>query len=192
MFQPRVKLEFVRRYCSPAKGWKVFVDIDPSEKGLTGGPRKNPEALERQKHMSEDADKVENEFQQLGATVDGSREDWYQLNHLPVLEGDRDIVAFHPGNKLCIIAEAEGTSSGQPEQKLYKAIGQIVMAVSNCSLNNWKQMFVLIVHGEDITRHLKQASALEKLGVAALSINQDITRDRWLFGTPLLQEEVLL
>lgn len=33
MFQPRVKLEFVRRYCAPEAGWSVCVDIDPSEEG---------------------------------------------------------------------------------------------------------------------------------------------------------------
>jgi hypothetical protein len=27
MFQPKVKLEFVRRYCHPDKGWEVLVDI---------------------------------------------------------------------------------------------------------------------------------------------------------------------
>jgi len=36
MFQPRVKLEFVRRHCVPEAGWKVYVDIDPSEEGRTG------------------------------------------------------------------------------------------------------------------------------------------------------------
>lgn len=188
MFQPRVKLEFVHRYCSPQKGWKVFVDIDPAEEGRAGGGHKRPEALEYQKQMMDDAVKVRAEFQQLGATVGGSRASWYHMHHLPKLEGDRDIVAFHPEKKLCIIAEAEGVSSSQPEQKVYKAIGQIVMAVSKCSLNNWKQMFVLVVHGENITKHLKQAYALEKLGVAAISINQDITCDRWLFGELLLKE----
>jgi hypothetical protein len=189
MFQPRVKLEFVRRYCPPDKGWKVFVDIDPAEEGRAGGGHKKPEAIERQKLMLSDASKVRDEFRQLGVTVGGCRADWYYLNRLPKLEGDRDIVAFHPERRLCIIAEAEGISSSQPEQKLYKAIGQIVMAVSNCSLINWKQTFVLVVHGEDISRHLKQATALEKIGVAAVSLNPDCERDKWLFGSPVLQEE---
>ena len=39
MFQPRVKLEFVRRYCAPEAGWRVCVDIDPSEEGWTGSKR---------------------------------------------------------------------------------------------------------------------------------------------------------
>jgi hypothetical protein len=42
MFQLAVKLAFVKRYCNPQKGWEVFVDIDPSEEGRTGGGRKTP------------------------------------------------------------------------------------------------------------------------------------------------------
>lgn len=182
MFQPRVKLEFIRRYCHPNKGWKVFVDIDPSEEGRTGGGRKTPEAMQRQMQMIDDAAKVRAEFKQLGVTVGGSRVNWYYLNKCPELDGDRDIIAFNPEKRLCIIAEAEGESSGQPEVKLYKAIGQIVMAVSECSLNNWEQVFVLAVHGEDITRHLTRATALEILNVAAVSLNHDPKYDKWFFG----------
>ncbi|WP_292471444.1 hypothetical protein [Methanolobus sp.] len=192
MFQPRVKLEFVRRYCPPDKGWKVFVDIDASEEGRTGGFRNSLEARERQTQMKEDASKVREEFRQLGVAVGGNRANWYSANNLPELEGDRDIVAFNSEKGLCIIAEAEGASSRQPEQKLYKAIGQIVMAVSNCNLENWEQRFFLIVHGEQISKHLKKASALEILGVAAISLNKEPTRDHWLFGEPLQKEEYIL
>ena len=41
MFQPRVKLEFARRYCAPKAGWSVCVDIDPSEEGRTGTKRES-------------------------------------------------------------------------------------------------------------------------------------------------------
>jgi hypothetical protein len=33
MFQPRVKLEFVRRYCAPKDGWCVCVDSLEDHKG---------------------------------------------------------------------------------------------------------------------------------------------------------------
>jgi hypothetical protein len=188
MFQPMVKLEFIRRYCSPDKGWTVFVDIDPSEEGRTGGNRVNPEAQERQYQMVEDASSVREEFKILGVTVGGSRAKWYQSHHFPIIEGDRDIVAFNSEKRLYMIAEVEGKSSGQPEQKLYKAIGQIVVAASNDELENWKRILVLVVHGKDISNHLSKASALEKLGVATIALNQDSKRDHWLFGAELMQE----
>jgi hypothetical protein len=34
MFQPEVKLEFIRRYCQPTNGWEIFVDIDASEDNI--------------------------------------------------------------------------------------------------------------------------------------------------------------
>ena len=56
MFQPQVKYEFVRRYCSPEQGWCVFVDIDGSEEGRTGGKREGDEApAKRQREMQEGA-----------------------------------------------------------------------------------------------------------------------------------------
>lgn len=36
MIQPVAKLRFVERYCHPAEGWSVFVDVDASEEGRTG------------------------------------------------------------------------------------------------------------------------------------------------------------
>jgi hypothetical protein len=182
VFQPEVKLEFIRRYCSPQDGWKVFVDIDPSEEGRTGGERVNDEARERQKQMQEDADRVRTAFHELGVTVGGNRSKWYRSNNLPVIEGDRDIVAFHFGKKFCVIAEAEGSSSGQPEQKLYKAIGQIVMAASNCVLDGWRHCLVIVVHGKEIAVHLERVKSLEKLNISAVSIVSEPTADCWLFG----------
>jgi hypothetical protein len=127
MFQPRVKLEFIRRYCDPGKGWRVFVDIDPSEEGRTGGERKTDLARQRQIAMFKDAARVRRGLRKLGVTV-GSRSDWHLQCGLPLLDGDRDIVAVHSRRRQYVIAEVEGVSSGQPEQKLYKAVGQAVMA----------------------------------------------------------------
>lgn len=164
------------------------MDIAPSEEGRTGGKRINPEAQEHQRQMVEDASRVRKEFKTLEVTVGGSRAEWYRLNGFPSIEGDRDIVAFNPKKRFYMIAEVEGKSSGQPEQKLYKAIGQIVVAASNEEFENWKRILVLVVHGKDISKQLSKASALEKLGVAAIAINQDSTQDYWRFGAELMQE----
>jgi hypothetical protein len=188
MFQPEVKFEFVRRYCSPANGWIVFVDIDASEEGRTGGERNNDAARIRQKQMQTAAARVRREFHELGMTIGGNRQKWLVSNGFPTVEGDRDVLAFHDAMKLCIIAEVEGVSSGQPEQKLYKAIGQIVMAASCCRLKGWEQRLVLVVHGEQITQHLGRVAVLEKLGISAVSIAIDQLQDKWLFGTSLIDE----
>lgn len=108
MFQPRVKLKFVRRYCAPKNGWKVFVDIDASEEGRTGGERTSGEARKRQRQMKRDGQTAREELRKLGATVGGDRATWYQEQHLPHINGDRDIVAFNKQEQLYVIAEVGG------------------------------------------------------------------------------------
>jgi len=186
MFQPEVKLEFVRRYCPPKAGWKVFVDIDASEEGRTGGERTTGEARRVQRKMQTDSNRVRREFKKLGVTVGGKRAAWFDLHTLPRVEGDRDIVAFHQEKKVCLIAETEGSSIGQPEQKLYKAIGQLVVAASAGELAGWSRALVLVVHGEEIAEHLGRAKVLEKLGISALALGKTRTGDEWLFGAALL------
>ena len=39
----------MRRYCRPKAGWRVCVDIDPSEEGRTGSKREKRDSLERQR-----------------------------------------------------------------------------------------------------------------------------------------------
>jgi len=186
MFQPEVKLEFVRWYCSPRNGWDVFVDIDASEEGRTGGERKTKEAKRCQREMQSASATVRSGLESLGVKVGGNRKKWSQDRGLPLVEGDRDIVAFHKKRRLCLIGEVEGTSSGQPEQKLYKAIGQLVMATSAGELKGWKQTLVLVVHGEEIAMHLGRAKALEKLSISGLALGKTRTGDDWLFGDALL------
>ena len=185
MFQPEAKLEFVRRHCSPADGWRVFVDIDPSEEGRTGGKRTKPEARKRQRRMQKDAGKARRELQELGVTVGGNRVAWFLEHQLPEMKGDRDIVAFNAKRRLCLIAEVEGESSGQPEQKLYKAIGQIVMAASDEVPEGWERRLILVVYGKAIAGHLGGASALKRLGVSAIALDETKNGDMWLFGEPL-------
>jgi hypothetical protein len=81
-----------------------------------------------------------------------------------------------------VIAEVEGASSGQPEQKLYKAIGQIVRTASTLPAG-WHCHLVIVVYGEKIADHLRRAKALEKLDIAALSLADRKGADGWLFGT---------
>ena len=180
MFQPRVKLEFVRRYCAPESGWSVCVDIDPSEEGRTGTKRESEVSRLRQIEMQADAPVVRASLIELGANV-GDRKRWCQTQGLPYIEGDPDIVAFDRARKRCLIAEVEGASSCQPEQKLYKAIGQIVRSASNLP-QGWECQLILVVYGDPIASHLKRVSALEKLSISALALADRASNDRWLFG----------
>lgn len=179
MFQPAVKLEFVQRYCHPQNGWTVFVDIDASEEGRTGGKRITNEAKQRQQQMEDDAVRVRRAFANLGVTVGGKRSEWFDQHALPKIEGDRDIIAFHQERKICLVAEVEGASSGQPEQNLYKAIGQAIIASSSEAPPFWNQFFVVVVYGQAMSNHLQRASALGKLGIARLSIADKLQEDSW-------------
>lgn len=157
------------------------MDIDASEEGRTGGERKTNEARQRQKQMEDDAIRVRRAFEKLSVTVGGNRAEWFAQYALPKIEGDRDIMAFHQERKICLVAEVEGASSGQPEQKLYKAIGQAIIASSSESPPNWQRFFAVVVHGQGMSNHLQRASALDKLGIARLSLADKPQDDCW-FG----------
>jgi hypothetical protein len=146
----------------------VCVDIDPSEEGRTGSPRESHTARKRQKDMQADAPRVREEFVALGVNV-GDRKSWCAIQGVPYLEGDPDIVAYDRVHKRCIVGEVEGASSGQPEQKMYKAIGQIVCMASQLPVG-WQCHLVVVVYGEKIATHLGRAKALETLNIAALHI----------------------
>ena len=184
MFQPAVKLAFVQRYCNPAAGWTVFVDIDPSEEGRTGGARKSADSEARRFAMEASAAAVRETFSRLGVTVGGSRAGWASTVRMPVVDGDRDIVAYQPKARLMLVAEAEGVSSGQPETKIYKAAGQIVSAASTPTPPGWQRYLALAVHGAGLARHLERVRALSQLGVSAVVIAPDPGADTWVFGDP--------
>jgi hypothetical protein len=177
---PRVKLEFVKRYCPPRQGWQVCVDIDASEEGRTGGARETPASHQRQLDMMADAPRVRQELALLNVTI-GTRRSWFMSQNLPPIEGDPDIIAFDRARRRALIVEVEGASSGQPEQKLYKAVGQIVRSASNLP-ERWKFDLAVVVYGERIAAHLARSHALSRLGVSGLSIEDNAARDRWLFG----------
>lgn len=92
---------------------------DVWDEKLTGGKRKTHEARVRQREMQMDARAVRQALRDLGVTADGGRLEWHRRNELPRVDGDRDIVAFNRKLGRYVIAEVEGMSSGQPEQKLY-------------------------------------------------------------------------
>lgn len=161
----------------------VYVDIDPSEMGRTGGEQISAAArLNLQRMNDEGAAAIEN-LAALGVQVGGSRKVWHIKHGLSQVVGDRDVAAFHPSSRRCVIAEVEGASSGQPEQKLYKAIGQLVMAVGEIQFTDWRVDFVLVAHGEAMARHITRASALKRLGVSVLLLSPDQGGDQWIIGS---------
>ncbi len=116
--------------------------------------------------MERDAVRVRAALKQLGATVGGHQRNGFR--RWPILGGDGDIVAVHSRSRQCVIAENEGASSGQSGQKLYKAMGQLVMAASGDPILDWTTVFILVVHGEAIARHLSGATALARLNISGL------------------------
>lgn len=185
MFQPEAKYEFVRRYCPPSEGWTVFIDIDASEEGRTGGERTTREAKERQQQMQRDAASVLEKLKAAGVTVGGNRREWLAKHELPSVPGDRDIVAFHREEGRCVVAEVEAISSVRAEQKVYKAVGQVVAAASAAASVGWERQLVLVVHGEKMAEHLRRMGALVKLPISGLALARSKEKDEWLFGRAL-------
>jgi len=186
MYQPRAKLEFIRRYLDPAQGWVIRVDIDASEEGRTGGERRTQRARQRQLAMQADAELVREAFAELGVTVGGARRAWFARYELPAIPGDHDIIAFHRASRVVAIVEVEGVSSGQPEQKLYKAMGQIAMALGDGAPAGWRRSLLVAVFGDAIASHLRRASiALARLNVSAVALSTvDQQEDCWTVGAP--------
>jgi hypothetical protein len=178
MYQPRVKLAFIQRYCSPLDGWQVCVDIDASEEGRTGNKREKAESINRQIEMQNDAPRVREAFERMGVRV-GKRKLWCKSHNLPYIARDADIVAYK--GKHCIVAEVEGHSSGQPEQKLYRAIGQMVHTAGNLPCG-WRYHLVIVVYGDKVARHLEQSRALAKLHISGLVLDDDARKDKLRFG----------
>jgi len=135
--------------------------------------------------MQKDGETSRKELQKLGVQVGGNRRVWSREHELPYINGDRDVIAFNIKKRLYLIAEVEGESSGQPEQKLYKAIGQIVKTASEEVQSGWSRNLILVVYGEKISKHLAQMKALDRLGISACVLNNNKNEDLWLFGNIL-------
>jgi hypothetical protein len=152
----------------------------PLGRGANRQPAREPYRTQTSKGHASRRAAVRQEFKALGVNV-GDRKLWCATQGLPYLEGDPDIVAYDRVYKRCIVAEVEGASSGQPEQKLYKAIGQIVRTASQLP-EGWRCYLVVVVYGEKIATHLGRAKALEALNISALHLQDCPDPDRWLFG----------
>jgi hypothetical protein len=191
MIQPLAKLRFVERYCSPKDGWWVFVDIDPSEEGRTGSPRRTERAKFRQRLMLEQAPLAIHHLKALGAFVGQRKHHWNsQFNgQLLLPPGDRDILAVNTDRGILLVAEVEGDSAGQPEGKMYKALGQLVCAVTEMQIPNFERFFSLVVWGDEMAAHLERAQAIQQLGVSGLVIGESSDEDRWLFGKSWITTE---
>lgn len=184
MIQILAKLRFIERYCNPREGWKVFVDIDPSEEGRTGTKRESGEAIARQQFTLGQAPKARRQMEEdLGAFVGKRKKQWRTQfkDKLKLPPGDRDILAVHPDRRILWVTEVEGDSSGQPEGKIYKALGQLICAISEMQLPDYTSHFSLVVSGEEMAAHLRKAHAVERLGVSGLIISENRKDDEWLF-----------
>jgi hypothetical protein len=187
MIQPLAKLRFVERYCNPRYGWSVFVDIDPSEEGRTGSARQTDEAKARQATAIREAPQILSQLRELGVSVGNRKPSWLSTfgSDIPVPVGDRDIIAVHRDRRLVIVAEVEGDSSGQPEGKIYKALGQLVCALSESRIEGFTNNYALVVWGAKPAGHLKRAAAIARLGVSGLVLGETVADDRWIFGGPV-------
>jgi hypothetical protein len=187
MIQPIAKLRFVERYCSPSDGWSVFVDIDASEEGRTGSERRTATALARHARVLEEAPLAVRQLEEIGAFVGDRKRKW--INHfgtgLAVPRGDRDIIAVHQDRRLLWVVEVEGDSGGQPEGKIYKALGQLLCAVTESRLDGFESSFTLVAWGDAVAVHLARARAASQIGISGLAIAEVVVDDRWLFGRPV-------
>lgn len=188
MIQPVAKLRFVERYCKPSDGWRVFVDIDASEEGKTGSPRQTAESQARQALARAEAPRAVADLIALGAHVRERKPAWLSCfgKSLPLPKGDRDILAVDCERRRLWIVEVEGDSGGQPEGKIYRALGQLVCAVSETTLAEYERFFTLVVHDDHAAGYLLRARAASALGISGLMIGATRDHDRWLFGEPPL------
>ena len=105
MYQLEVKRYLVEHQFPPADGWEVNIHVDGMERGKGG---QQPHGKEERARLAEDCLKT------AGA----------QMGAHPSF-GRVDLVATR-GTKT-VLVEVEGDSRKQKEQKLYSALGQIVL-----------------------------------------------------------------
>jgi hypothetical protein len=56
------------------------------------------------------------------------------------------------------------------------------MTVGEERSKDWKFKFVLVGPGEELTKHLLKGTALQTVGIDAVSLQGSVTDDKWIFG----------
>ena len=148
MYQLEVKRWPVEHRFNPSAGWKVLVDIDAMERARGGS---HPAGKEERAAIAEAR------LLELGA----------QIGAHPQF-GRADLVAHHAIHGALVV-EVEGTSSRQPEQAMYSALGQVVLL-----MRGGLEKFALAVPDEPrwerqllkIPSHVKQVVGLSCLLVS--------------------------
>lgn len=178
MFRPRVQLAFVQRYCPPQAGWRVLVQLDPADEGKpsdNGNGRSDPSAPPSTDRWM-DAQAVRRTLDELGAEIGDDDAGWLEENHLPLVKGGGDIIAFHRGDLKFIVARVE-------ERRLFRAVGQLVAASTQPEVAGWRRYLCLVVD-DSMDARVHEVSALSRLGVAGVALGDQRGRDRWVFGDP--------
>lgn len=154
MYQLEVKRWLIAHRFHPNAGWKVYVDVDATERAK-GGQHKPDKA--KRARAAEDA------LVSMGATIGAHAE-----------FGRADIVAEHPKDGLFIV-EVEGASSRQKEQAVYSALGQLVL-----QMHGRKHGFVLAVPDEaSWEKQLRKIPphARETLGLSCVLVSERGVRE---------------
>ena len=91
----------------------------------------------------------------LGACVGKRKAQWTKCfgRAVPLPKGDRDVIAVHSERRLLWIAEVEGDSGGQPEGKIYKALGQLVCAATEMDVLGFERWLTLVAWGPAASSH---------------------------------------
>ncbi|MCG2593018.1 hypothetical protein LZ009_09515 [Ramlibacter sp. XY19] len=108
MYQLEVKRWLVYHRFSPQQGWRVYVDVDPMERGASG------HAADKVARARE----AETALVTMGAQIRAHKD-----------FGRVDLVAEHDVHGR-VFVEVEGSSGKQREQALYSALGQILLSMS--------------------------------------------------------------
>jgi hypothetical protein len=181
MYQPRVKLEFVRLHTPPRLGWDVSVAIDGAEKGKAGSARRN-DWIAVSRHLSH-----------LGIDS-GPRSRWPALQRPPFtgIQFARapDIVAIHTTSRRVVVAEVEGASTRQGEQKVYSAAGQAVVHLKDtvpAVPKGWTIEVIIVTHAA-LSQYVLLMSPLTRVSTRRVRIRGCVvdarghrSRLNWLF-----------
>jgi hypothetical protein len=109
VYQIEVKRYLVEHLFLSSEGWEVVVDIDAMERGISG---------QQPPGKREIAERCETYLREHGVRIGAH----------PVYKR-ADVVATHPAKGTFVI-EVDGQSSRQSEQKMYSALGQLLLAMT--------------------------------------------------------------